>query len=346
MRFVLPIFLLAVLLVAGCSSETNHAKTKQENTDQKKEEKATPPVYKLYFQSEQHYEDFKQAVKDEDLDFAFLQQEPQLNYAYYGKQTYYPDEKFEVKSMLKYMDMDNAMGAVDGYHDFYFDDSGKGENFYEVTQKEWDFAEKLVKIQSGERFNGARNPDDIDADFAPTEENFKNNEHINSLYGSVIGEYHGVHEGYMSTYMDLVNREVPSAGVDDTLDIQLADSIFNKRENIEGQVVLNSMEDAAYERLNVMEAIVGLQDRKQALEDAKNDAIYERDSFEKIYDYYEAFAEYKGETFDEEKLDVAFLKEYKDGYNTYLDKVEEEQKRLDTLIEQVEDSEFAFLLEQ
>ncbi|PAD34357.1 hypothetical protein CHH56_15215 [Terribacillus saccharophilus] len=37
--------------------------------------------------------------------------------------------------------------------------------------------------------------------------------------------------------------------------------------------------------------------------------IYERDSFEKIYDYYKAFAEYKGETFNEEKLDAEFLKE-------------------------------------
>lgn len=349
MKFILPILLLAVVLIAGCNSETSNTKAEQNNSDQQEEEKATPPTYKLYFQSEQHYEDFKQAVKDENLEFELLQQEPQLDYAYYGKLTYYPDEKFAVRNMTKYKegldDTGNAM-AVDGFNDFYFDDSAKDEDFYEVTKEEMNFADNLVNIQSGQPVTGARNPADIDADFAPTEENFKNNEHINSLYGSVIAEYHGVHEGYMSAYMDLDNREVPSARVDDALDIALISSIYEKRENIEGQVVLNSMDDEAYDKLNVLEAIVGLQDCKQALKDAENDAVYERDSFEKVYDYYKGFAEYKGETFDEEPLDAAFLKEYKDGYDTYLDKVEEEQKRLAVLIEQVKDSEFAFLLEQ
>lgn len=78
MRLILLILLLAILLVAGCGSQTSNAKTEQKNTAQKEEEKVTSPTYILYFQSGQHYEEFKQAVKDEDLDFAFLQQEPQL----------------------------------------------------------------------------------------------------------------------------------------------------------------------------------------------------------------------------------------------------------------------------
>ncbi|MFP7492900.1 hypothetical protein SFC66_03850 [Terribacillus saccharophilus] len=347
-KVILPFMLLAVLLIAGCGSQTSSAKTEQENAVPKEEEKATPPTYKMYFQTEQQYEDFKQAVKDENLQFDLLQQEPQLDYAYYGKLTYYPDEKFTVRNMTKYKegldDTGNSM-AVDGFNDFYFDDTAKDDNFYEVTKEEMEFADNIVNIQSGQPVNGARNPDDIDADFAQSDERFEKREKLNSLYGSVIGEYHSVHEGYMSSYMDLENSIVPSAGVDDTLDIALADNIFKKRENIEGQVVLDSMDDDAYDKLNVMEAIAGLQDRKQALEDAKNNALYERDSFEKIYDFYKAYAEYKGEMFDEEPMDAAFLKEYKDDYNTYLDKVEKEQKRLDKLMAQVEDSKFAFLLE-
>ncbi|WP_077306509.1 hypothetical protein [Terribacillus halophilus] len=350
-KFLLPIILLAVLVIVGCSSQSSNTKTEIESSVQKEEEKVTPITYKLFFPSEQHYQDFKRAVKDEDLEFAFLQAEPQLDYAYFGKKTIYPEEKFEVKSLTKYKsdvyDTDYPI-AVDGHHDFYFDGKSTGEQFYEVTKEELEFAEKLVKIQSHEPV-GARNPDVIDADFASTEENFEGYEGVYDIYGSVLSMYHGVYEGYSGAYMDLENRIVPSAGIHDTLNIELADSIYDKRENIEGLVVINNTDEEAFDKLEVMEAIVGLQDRKQALEDARNNAIYERDSFEKIYDFYKALAEYKGESNEfqyEKPLDTAYLKEYKDGYNTYLEKVEKEQKRLESLIDEVKKSKFSFLLEQ